>query len=219
MDGVHDMGGMDGFGPVEPERNEPVFHDVWEGRVLAMTRAMGAASGWTIDMQRFAREQIPPHVYLAASYYQKWLLGVQQMLLDHGLVDAEELSTGHALRPPAPLKRGPFRLADVPRIMSRGTFGRAASAPARFKTGDQVRAKNIHPRTHTRLPRYARGHLGVIERIQGCHVFPDAAAQGEGEQPQWLYTVVFDGRELWGADADPTLRVSIEAFEPYLDPA
>ena len=219
MDGVHDMGGMDGFGPVEPERNEPVFHDAWEGRVLAMTRAMGAASGWTIDMQRFAREQIPPHVYLAASYYQKWLLGVQRMLLDHGLVDAEELSAGHALRPPAPLKRGPFRLADVPRIMSRGTFGRAASAPARFKIGDQVRAKNIHPRTHTRLPRYARGHLGVIERIQGCHVFPDAAAQGEGEQPQWLYTVVFDGRELWGTDADPTLRVSIEAFESYLDPA
>jgi nitrile hydratase len=82
-----------------------------------------------------------------------------------------------------------------------------------------VRAKNIHPCTHTRLPRYARGRLGVVERIQGCHVFPDAAAQGEGEQPQWLYTVVFDGRELWGADADPTLRVSIEAFEPYLDPA
>jgi nitrile hydratase len=219
MDGVHDMGGMDGFGPVESERNEPVFHAAWEGRVLAMTRAMGAASGWTIDMQRFAREQIPPHVYLAVSYYQKWLLGVQRMLLDHGLVDAEELSAGHALRPPAPLKRGPFRLADVPRIMRRGTFGRTASAPAHFKIGDRVRAKNIHPCTHTRLPRYARGRLGVVERIQGCHVFPDAVARGEGEQPQWLYTVVFDGRELWGADADPTLRVSIEAFEPYLDPA
>jgi len=219
MDGVHDMGGMDGFGPVTPEPDEPVFHAEWEGRVLAMTRAMGAASGWTIDMQRFAREQIPPHLYLAASYYQKWLLAMQQMLLDHGLVDAAELAAGHALRPGASLKRGPFTLADVPRVMRRGLFERTASAPARFKVGDRVRTKNIHPPTHTRLPRYARGHIGVVERVQGNHVFPDAAAQGEGEQPQWLYTVVFDGRELWGEDADPTLRVSIEAFEPYLDRA
>jgi nitrile hydratase beta subunit len=219
MDGVHDMGGMDGFGSVEPERNEPVFHAAWEGRILAMTRAMGAASGWTIDMQRFAREQVPPHLYLAASYYQRWLLAMQQMLLDHRMVDAEELAAGHALHPGAPLKRGPFTLADVPRVMSRAAFGRPASASARFKVGDRVRATNIHPRTHTRLPRYARGHVGVVERVQGSHVFPDAAASGEGEQPQWLYTVVFDGRELWGADADPMLRVSIEAFEPYLDAA
>ena len=217
MDGVHDMGGMDGFGAVEPERNEPVFHAPWEGRVLAMTRTMGFANGWTIDMQRFAREQLPPHEYLAASYYQRWLLAVQQMLLDHGLIDAKEVEAGHALGPAAPLKRGPFTVADVPRIMSRGAFARPADASARFKVGDRVRAKNIHPRTHTRLPRYVRGHVGVVERIQGCHVFPDTAAQGEGEHPQWLYTVVFDGRELWGADADPTLRVSIEAFEPYLD--
>ena len=99
------------------------------------------------------------------------------------------------------------------------TGARPASASARFKVGDRVRAKNIHPRMHTRLPRYARGHVGVVERVQGSHVFPDAAARGQGEQPQWLYTVVFNGRELWGADADPTLRVSIEAFEPYLDAA
>ena len=218
MDGVHDLGGMDGFGPVEPERDEPVFHSEWEARVLAMTRAMGAASGWTIDMQRFAREQISPPLYLAASYYQRWFLATRQMLLDDGLIDAEEVAAGHAMTPAAPLKRGPFKLADVPRVMSRGKFDRTASAPARFKIGERVRTKNIHPRTHTRLPRYARGHIGVVERIQGCHVFPDVAAKGEGEQPQWLYTVVFDGRELWGPDADPTLKISIEAFEPYLDP-
>ena len=219
MDGVHDMGGMDGFGPVEPERDEPVFHEAWEGRMLAMTRAMGAATGWTIDMQRFARERVPPHLYLAASYYQRWCLATTRMLLEKGLIDAEELAAGHALRPGVPLKHGPFREADVPRVMSRAKFDRPASAPARFKVGDQVRAKNIHPQTHTRLPRYARGHVGVVERIEGSHVFPDVAAKGEGEQPQWLYTVVFDARELWGADADPTLRISIEAFEPYLDPA
>ena len=218
MDGVHDMGGMDGFGAVEPEHDEPVFHAAWEGRVMAMTRAMGAATGWTIDMQRFSRERLAPHIYLAASYYQKWLLAMRQMLLDHGLIAADELAAGHALHPGAPLKRGPFTLATVQRVMTRGAFGRPAGAAARFKVGDRVRAKNIHPRTHTRLPRYARGHAGVIECVQGCHVFPDAAAEAQGEQPQWLYTVVFEGRELWGPDADPALRVSIEAFEPYLDP-
>ena len=101
--------------------------------------------------------------------------------------------------------------------MTRGSFGRPAPAPARFAAGDRVRAKNIHPTTHTRLPRYARGHVGVVESVRGCHVFPDSVAIGQGENPQWLYTVCFDGRELWGADADPTVKVSIEAFEPYLE--
>lgn len=219
MDGVHDMGGMDGFGPVKPERDEPVFHAPWESRVLAMTRAMGAANGWTIDMQRFAREQLPPAFYLGASYYEKWFFAMRQMLLDHGLIDDAELAAGHAQHPAAQLKRGPFTLADVPRVMRRGTFERAANTPARFKVGERVRARNIHPKTHTRLPRYGRGHVGVIERIQGCHVFPDTSAHGDSEQAQWLYTVIFDGRELWGEDADATLKVSIEAFESYLDPA
>ncbi len=219
MDGVHDMGGMDGFGPVKPERDEPVFHAPWESRVLAMTRAMGAANGWTIDMQRFAREQLSPPFYLGATYYEKWFFAMRQMLLDHGLIDNAELATGRAQHPAAPLKRGPFTLADVPRVMRRGTFERAANTPACFKVGERVRARNIHPQTHTRLPRYARGHVGVIERIQGRHVFPDVSAQGDSEQAQWLYTVIFEGRELWGADADATLKVSIEAFESYLEPA
>jgi len=219
MDGIHDMGGMDGFGPVAPEADEPVFHEPWEGRVMAMSRAMGATGSWTIDMQRFSREQIPPHLYLAASYYQRWLMGMQQILIERGLVDAEELARGHARRPGAPLQRGPLTAPQVPRVMVRGSFGREPSAPARFTPGDRVRARNIHPPTHTRLPRYVRGRTGTIERIQGCHVFPDTVAIGEGEQPQWLYTVVFDSRELWGADADPTLTVSIEAFESYLEPA
>lgn len=219
MDGVHDMGGMDGFGPVRPEHNEPVFHAAWESRVLAMTRAMGSANGWSIDMQRFAREKLPPPFYLGASYYEKWFFAMRQMLLDHGLINDDELAGGHALTPAVPLKRGPFALADVQRVMRRGNFDRTSDAVARFKVGERVRARNIHPQTHTRLPRYVRGHTGVIERIQGCHVFPDTSAQGDGEQAQWLYTVMFDGRELWGPDADATLTVSIEAFESYLDPA
>jgi len=219
MNGVHDMGGMDGFGKVEPEPNEPVFHAPWEGRVMAMNRAMGATGAWNIDMGRFSREMLPPHVYLASTYYQKWFLGLQQMLLERGLIDADEVGSGHALRPGKPLTRGAFTVADVARVMTRGSFRRPAPAAARFKPGDRVRAKNIHPRTHTRLPRYVRGHVGVVERDHGCHVFPDSVVAGQGENPQWLYTVRFESQELWGPDADPTVKISIDAFEPYLDPA
>jgi nitrile hydratase len=107
----------------------------------------------------------------------------------------------------------------VPKALTRGSYARPQTAPARFKEGDRVRTKNIHPRTHTRLPRYARGRTGVIEGVRGFHVFPDSVAVGQGENPQWLYTVLFEGRELWGESADPTLTVSIEAWEPYLEPA
>jgi nitrile hydratase len=219
MNGVHDMGGMDGFGKVEPEPNEPVFHEPWEGRVMAMNRAMGAMGIWNIDVGRFSREMLPAHVYLASSYYRKWYLGLEQMLLERGLIDADEVAAGHALRPGKPLKRGKFDVAAVDRVMTRGSFSRPAPAPARFKPGDRVRAKNIHPVSHTRLPRYVRGHVGVVERLHGSHVFPDTVVAGQGESPQWLYTVCFDSRELWGPDADPTVKVSIDAFEPYLDPA
>ncbi|MDP2409051.1 MAG: nitrile hydratase subunit beta [Pseudolabrys sp.] len=217
MNGVHDMGGMDGFGKVEPEPNEPVFHAAWEGRVMAMVRAMGAQGAFNIDASRFAREALPPEVYLSSSYYKKWLLALERHLAALGMAGQDEVAAGHALRDGAPLKRGKFEVDDVERIMVRGSFGRDAAAPAIFKPGDKVRAKNINPPTHTRLPRYVRGHTGIVERINGCHVFPDSAAHGRGENPQWLYTVVFESRELWGDDADPTLKVSIEAFEPYLE--
>jgi nitrile hydratase len=141
------------------------------------------------------------------------------MLIDKGYVAAEDVAAGHSVQPPKPLKRGKFTRDDVERIMIRGKFGRTATAPAKFKPGDRARAKNIHPVTHTRLPRYVRGHVGVVERDHGCQVFPDSAAIEAGENPQWLYTVVFAGTELWGADSDPTLKISIDAFEPYLEPA
>jgi nitrile hydratase len=217
MDGVHDMGGMDGFGKVEPEPNEPVFHHRWEGRVLAMSRAIGVFRAWTIDTSRYVVELLPPAVYLNSSYYEKWFLRNVRLLTERGLIDADEVAAGRALRPGKSLSRGRFTLADAEKVGPRGSYGRAAPAPARFKVGDRVRAKNIHPTTHTRLPRYARGHVGVVERLHDAHVFPDSAAVGKGEDPQWLYTVRFDAQELWGADADPKLKVSIEAFEPYLE--
>jgi nitrile hydratase len=217
MNGVHDMGGMDGFGKVEVESNEPTFHEKWEGRVLAMVRAMGAAGAFNIDTSRFYRETLPPDIYLTSSYYRKWLLGLEDNLAAKGFVTASELAAGHATGPAKPVKNGKFRLEDVERIMVRGQFERKPQAPAKFKRGDRVRAKNMHPATHTRLPRYARGHVGMVERILGCQVFPDSAAMELGENPQWLYNVVFDGVELWGPDADPTAKISIDAFEPYLE--
>ncbi len=218
MDGIHDMGGMHGFGKVEPEPDEPVFHAPWEGRTMALNRALGYTGIWTIDQTRYGIERLPPDVYLNSSYYKKWAVRLENLLVEKGLVGADELKAGRALRPGTPLKRT-LAAADVPNTLSRGSYTRPAQGPARFKPGDQVRTKNIHPQTHTRLPRYARDRVGVIEAIRGCHVFPDTAALGKGDDPQWLYTVLFDGRELWGKDSDPTLKVSIEAFEPYLDPA
>ncbi len=109
MNGVHDMGGMDGFGKVEPEPNEPMFHETWEGRVMAMVRAMGAAGAFNIDVSRFYRESLPPHVYLTSSYYKKWFLGLEDLLLARGFIDGDEVKQGHAAAPPKPLKRGPIQ--------------------------------------------------------------------------------------------------------------
>jgi nitrile hydratase subunit beta len=219
MDGIHDMGGMDGFGKVEAEANEPVFHEAWEARVLAMSRAMSALGSWNIDQGRYGIEVLPPQVYLTSSYYERWFRRLEHMLVERGLIDRDEIAAGHARRPGKALNRGPFSVADVEGVQRRGSFGRPEPRPARFKPRDRVRARNMHPRGHTRLPRYTRGHIGMIERVHGVHVFADATVSGRGEDPQWLYTVCFEGQELWGADADPTLKVSIEAFEPYLEPA
>ena len=214
---IHDMGGMHGFGQVEAEPNEPVFHDAWEGRVYALQRAMGATGLWTIDGGRASLENLPPLAYLTASYYKRWFLGLERRVVAYGLVGEDEIAAGRALRPGIRLNRK-LTLDDA-KAVSFAQFDRPAPGPARFKVGDPVRTNNLHPATHTRLPRYARGKLGRVEAVRGCHVFPDTAAVGAGENPQWLYTVVFTGRELWGEEADPAIKVSIEAFEAYLIPA
>jgi nitrile hydratase len=217
MNGVHDMGGMHGFGTVEPERNEPVFHAPWEGRVLAMARATGVLGLWTIDGGRFSLEKLPPAVYLGSSYYKRWALGLENRCLQAGLVGDDELAARRALHAAKPVKPA-LTEAGVPNTLTRGDFSRPPPAPAKFAPGDRVRARNINPPGHTRLPRYVRGRSGVIESIRGCHVFPDTAATtGQGDEAHWLYTVVFDSRELWGEGADPTLKVSIDAWEPYLE--
>ena len=218
MNGVHDMGGMHGFGKVSEEPNEPVFHADWEGRTFAMSMVMRTIGLWNIDMSRAEQEMLPGHVYLASSYYERWGRGLEQLLLKHGLVSKEEIAAGHARSAGKPI--GPkFKPSDVDKMLARGSYERPAPAPARFKAGDRVRARNINPPTHTRLPRYVRGHVGTVEALRGCHIFPDAVVRGAGEDPHWLYTVAFDGRDLWGPDSDPSLKVSVEAWEPYLEPA
>jgi nitrile hydratase subunit beta len=219
MNGAQDLGGQHGFGPVRPEPDEPVFHADWERRVFALTLAMGPAGGWSIDQSRFARESLPPAQYLASSYYQIWLAGLIRLLAERDLLDEAELV---ARRPIGPV-RGVSRIltADqVPELLRRGgPTGREATSPARFAVGDLVRAHTLHPTGHIRLPRYVRGHTGVVDLVHGCHVFPDTSARGEGEQPRWLYTVRFTGTELWGPDGDPDSEVSVDAWEPYLEAA
>jgi nitrile hydratase beta subunit len=217
MNGAQDLGGAMGFGPVEHEAREPVFHAPWEERALALTLAAGALGEWSIDEGRHARESLHPALYLNASYYEIWLRALERLLREKALLDAAELDSGRVAGPPAKTRRPKLSAAEARRLM--GTpYERAPPAPARFAVGERVRTKVMHPGGHTRLPRYARGKEGVVERVHGAHVFPDASAIGKSE-PVWLYTVAFPSRELWGEAADPTLTVSVEAFEPYLEPA
>jgi nitrile hydratase len=202
VNGAHDMGGTHGFGPVVAEADEPYFHAEWERRVLGMVIACGAGGKWNIDMSRFAREDRPPAEYLGMSYYEIWLAGLERLLAERGWPERV------------------LRAEDVPAVLARGgPASRETGRAARFAPGDRVRTLNLHPRGHTRLPRYARGKVGTVERRHGCHVFPDVNSTGAGEDPQWLYTVRFPGEELWGPDADRGTSVSIDAFEPYLEPA
>jgi nitrile hydratase beta subunit len=219
VNGVHDMGGMHGFGPVEPEPDEPVFHADWERRAFALTLAMGATGEWNLDASRFAREDWAPADYLARTYYEVWLAGLERLLAERALVTPEEVEAGHAIEEPRPLKRTLAADGAAKMLRSGGPTNREPQHPARFAEGDRVRARNLNPPTHTRLPRYVRGHVGTVVLVHGAHVFPDVNATGGGEDPQWLYTVRFDGRDLWGPDADPTVSVSFDAFEPYLEPA
>ncbi|MEZ0167504.1 nitrile hydratase subunit beta [Microvirga sp. TS319] len=219
MNGAQDLGGMMGFGPIRIEQDEARFHAEWERRAFGLTLAMGATGSWNLDMSRHARESLPPPEYLTSSYYEIWTKGVEKLVVATGLVSAEELKRGRALAQPAPIKRV-LKAEDVPAVLARGgPAERSIGQPARFAVGDRVRTRTMHPQGHTRLPRYARDKTGVVELVHGGHVLPDANAHGQGEQPQWLYTISFSGPELWGEQTDPTISVSIDAWESYLEPA
>ncbi|NLS04779.1 nitrile hydratase subunit beta [Rhizobium sp. P32RR-XVIII] len=218
MNGPHDLGGQMGFGPVAPEKNEPYFHAEWEKRALGVVLSCGAFGAWTIDESRHARESIPPAEYLSASYYEIWTRALEVLLERHGFATQEEIAHGHKLNDGAVPKRV-LKADMVAGVLAKGgPCDRPSEAPAKFSAGQKVRTRNFNPETHTRLPRYARAKTGTIEAVQGSFVFPDDNAHGKGENPQWVYTVVFDGGEIWGEGADPSLTVSIDAWESYLEP-
>ena len=217
MNGVHDMGGLHGLGPIAPRAGEPVFHAPWEGRVLALTLAVGAWGRWTLDASRHQRELIAGADYLRMSYYEKWLTGLVELMVKAGLVTRAEIAGGQptagAVRATPPLAKD--RVAET--LAAGGPSSRRAAAPRRFAVGDKVRARNINPLGHTRLPRYVRGRQGVVERDHGVHVFPDTNAHGLGEQPRRLYGVRFSVRSLWG-DAAATLdSVHLDLWDDYLE--
>ena len=201
MNTVHDFGGMQNFGPVVPEPDEPPFHHEWERRVFGMALAVGALRLWSLDQSRAARESLPPAKYLSSSYYEIWLEGLLKLIEQHKPAQL-------------PARLTVERVATM--LATRRATGREATRAALFKVGDAVRTKNVHPRTHTRLPRYCRDKPGTIVRLHGVHVFPDTSAIGAGEQPQWLYTVRFEAKDLWGADTTAT-AVHVDCFEPYLE--
>jgi nitrile hydratase len=219
MNGVHDMGGMHGFGPIEREADEPVFHYRWEARTFALRQACGALGKWNIDMSRHANERMPPEEYLPATYYERWLSGLQRLLVEKGLVTPTELASGRSERP-APAGVVAFPPAKVEAAVRAGRNYRVdVAVPAGFAAGAKVLARNINPTGATRLPRYARGKRGVIERDYGVFVFPDANAAGLGQKPQHLYSVRFSARELWGPEAAPRDCVCLDLWEDYLEAA
>jgi nitrile hydratase subunit beta len=211
-----DLGGTTGHGRVQPEPEGELWHAPWEPRVLALTLAMGATGSWNIDQSRSARETLPGYADL--TYYEIWFQALLKLLQERGIVSAAELRAGQPQATPIPLARV-LQAADVAAVLARGSATeRPAATPARFQLGQRVRTFAGEVPHHTRLPRYARGRVGTIDRIHGAHVFADAHATGRGEMPQWLYGVVFDGPDLW-PDAAPGSQVSIDAWEPYLSAA
>ena len=209
-----DLGGQQASGAIVPEPEGQPFHAAWEPRAMALTLAMGATGAWNIDMSRAARETLP--AYAELGYYRIWLSALQRLIEARGLADAGEMASGHMTQPPGTVARV-LQAGDVAGALARGTpTERGATKPARFAVGDRVRTHPDRPNHHTRLPGYARGRVGTVERVHGVHVFADAHAQGLGEQPQWLYGVRFEAADLWPQPADRSSTVSIDAWEPYL---
>ena len=217
MNGIHDMGGMQDMGPVRPDKNEPVFHAEWERRVFAMDEAIDG--DWPGGAGRYQKELIPPAEYLRMSYYERWLRGLSELLVKSGIVTQSELETGIA-EGGNTKGRKVLRVAEVrPRIAAGFPSTSKVPAVAKFHLGERVRARNINPSAHTRLPRYARGKLGTIERDHGVFAFNDSKAQGLGDKPQHLYSVRFAARELWGSGASEGDSVHLDLWDDHLEPA
>jgi nitrile hydratase len=219
MNGVHDMGGMHGMGPLQPEKDEPVFHEKWEARSYAITRAMAAWGKWNLDVSRFQREQIAPVDYFRMSYYERWIVALVELMLKNGMITRGELESGNP-DPGSAKQAPPLTAQKVPIVIAKGISARRdVPVAASFQAGQRVRARNINPVGHTRLPRYARGKAGTIDRDHGVFLFPDTKASFLGEKPQHVYSVRFAARELWGEQAAPQDSVYLDLWDDYLEPA
>jgi len=217
MNGAHDMGGEQNMGPLEYEKNEPVFHAPWEARTYALTRAMAAWSKWNIDAGRYAIELIPSADYLRMSYYERWAHRLAALVVKHGLVSNEEIESGKSA-PGAATAKPPFTLATSARWLNRGIpSSQDPNVRPRFTVRERVRARNINPSGHTRLPRYVRGKTGVIVRDHGVYIFPDSNAHFQGEKRQHVYSVRFAATELWGEIASPRDSVHLDLWDDYLE--
>jgi len=208
VNGIHDMGGLDGFGRVEVEADEPVFHHPWERAVFGISTAVLGRRIANGDAFRHAIERMDPAHYLASSYYEHWLTGVATLLVERGVVRAAELESraGGAF----PLA-GAVRATDVPEVAPRST--------ARFAIGTAVRVRNLHPPGHTRCPRYVRGRRGVVVRLDGRCPLPDVAAHADRPCDDHAYGVRFAARELWGPTAGANEAIHVDLWEHWLEPA
>ncbi|HEY1294298.1 MAG TPA: nitrile hydratase subunit beta [Chloroflexota bacterium] len=221
MNGVHDMGGMHGFGPIQPRQNEETFHADWERRIPGLTSAARGA-GINLDQFRYAIERMPPAQYLSVSYYERHLFSAELNLIEQGVLTPEEIEQRLDL-----LRRDPAAgtRRDEPAVTSSIIEARLASelppaidtASARFKPGDAVVVRNVHPSGHTRMPRYVRGKRGTIDRLYGLEPLPDASAAGRGSVPEPLYSVRFEAEVLWGKSADGRGSVNVDLWESYLE--
>ena len=208
VDGIHDLGGMQGFGPVDVEPAEPVFHFPWEGRTFALAGGALGAGGFNTPMFRHAIERMDPAHYLSSSYYEHWLTAVATLLVEAGMVSRRELQEragGFPLSRPSHLTPGDV---DTP----------PPGATPRYSTGEEVRARDIHFDGHTRCPRYVRGRRGVILRVDGTASIPEIEAHRREQIPEHTYGVRFELVELWGDAADPNAVVHVDMYERYLEP-
>jgi nitrile hydratase subunit beta len=223
MDGVHDLGGMHGFGPIRREPDEPVFHTDWERRAFGMTMGAMPGAGYNIDELRHAIERMDPAHYLSSTYYEHWLCALETALVEHGLASREEIEARvremAAGNRQVPEKADPG-LANGLRGLVRGGYStrRDSAKKPRFARGDRVAVRNEHPAGHTRCPRYVRGASGVVERCWGSFVLPDQNAHAKGESPEPVYCVAFEAGNLWGSAAEAAEVVYVDLWESYLDP-
>ncbi len=215
MNGIHDMGGMDGFGEVQPQDGE-AFHDPWEKQVFAAS--MLVSTGASLDERRFKGESIRPIEYLSQSYFARWFYGLETGLLKNGFVTEEELKN-----PEGSLARvDGYQAVRAEEVEDRRTWRSnrmQVDVPPKFQVGDDVMVKNEHPRGHTRRPRYVRGRRGRVHIDHGVYPFPDTRAHGLGDKPQHCYSVKFAATELWGSRGNPRDRVYVDLFDDYLEVA